>query len=150
VSKRRRVDPGALRRDLRRHQSAGSHRLRDAVFVWGPLLVAALEVGRVATAPIEGTTAWFDGVLVGLGAGAAGAASWWFLATRRTVLARALAGVASVAMVLALFTSSGRKGQSMPVVTNAYLAGAVTYGAIGLAGMTVLLLQMRRGRVRGF
>jgi hypothetical protein len=150
VSKRRRVDPGALRRDLRNHQRGQSHWLREALFVSAPFLFAIFEVVRLAAAPILGTTAWFDGVFIGLAAGVVGAASWWVLVTRRCVAARALAGVAAVALLLVLLTSSGGRGHAAPDVTSGYLAGAVTYDAIGLGNMGILLAQMRRGRLRGF
>lgn len=96
VSKRRLVDPGAVRRDLRNHRRGRSHWLRDAFFVSAPFLFAVFKVVRLAAAPILGTTAWFDGVLIGLGAGAAGAASWWVFVTRRCVAARALAAAGSL------------------------------------------------------
>jgi hypothetical protein len=129
VSKRRRVDPGALRRDLRNHQRWQSHWRRDAFFVSAPFLVAIFEVVRVGTAPIRGTTAWFDGVLIGVGAGGVGAVIWWVLVVQRGVAARALAGVAAVALLLVLLTSSGGRGHAAPDVTSGYLAGAVTYDA---------------------
>jgi hypothetical protein len=117
--------------------------------VAAPFLIAAFEVIRVATAPIRGTTAWFDGVLIGLGVGSAGAASWWLLVIRRSSVARALAGVAAIALVLALLTSSGGRGRPAPDVTSGYLTAAVTYDAVGMAGMAILLVQSRRHRARG-
>ena len=150
VSKRRQVDPGALRRDLRNHQQRHRHRIRGALFLLAPFLVAAFEVVRVATAPIRGTTAWFDGVLVGLGAGGAGAASWWIFVARRGVVARAFAGAAAIGLLLALLSSSGGRGNAAPDITSGYLAGAVTYDAIGLGSMGILLVQLRRRRFRNF
>ena len=41
-------------------------------------------------------------------------------------------------------------GHAAPDVTSGYLAGAVTYDAIGLGNMGILLVQIRRGRFRGF
>jgi hypothetical protein len=101
----------------------------------------------VVTAPIRGTSAWLDGMLVGIGVGAAGFVSWWYLLSRPSFTGRLLAGSAAAVLVAALLTSSGGKyAHAAPDVDTGYLAFAVTYAAIGGAGMFVFLPRILRGR----
>lgn len=103
-------------------------------------LVAGYVACRVVWAPIQGTAAWFAGILAGLLAGAAGLASLWLLLTRGGFVAGTFTCLAAVALGAVVAGYGGRPRVPLPEVTTGWLAGTFTYIAVALASVAALLV----------
>lgn len=115
-------------------------RLRGVPIAVLLVLIADYTACRVVWAPIQGTAAWYAGLLAGILAGAAGLASLWLLLTRGGFLAGAATCLAVVALGAAVAGYSGRRRVPMPEVTSGWLAGSFTYTAVALAGVAALVV----------
>ena len=148
---RKRVNPAALRRDLK---AARNHRPRPgraAFGVVGLVILVVFDGARLWTSPIAGSAAWWTGTLVGGSLGVA-AAVLWFRASRGGLgITSSLpwwAWATGLGLLVTVVTVHGGRGTPLPPIDSTYRVGALWYDVIAMATVGLILVPMHFREIR--